>query len=101
MARAHVIRYVFKSVRATWQFVGAVVLGLLAAALLLSTVWRWRYESSLRDAIEQLATGQGDPIALFEEARASRPDDLLPHLEIGQYLLDRGVRLAQEADAKG
>jgi len=101
MARSHVIRYVFKSVRATWQLVGALVLGLLAAALLLSTVWRWRYESNLRDAIEQLATGQGDPIAIFEEARASRPDDLLPHLELGQYLLDRGVRLAQEADAKG
>lgn len=98
---AHVLHYAFKSTQATVQLVLATVLGVLAVLLLFSTVFRWRYESTLRGAIQEYGTSDGDPLALLEEARTARPDDLLPHLFVGQILLERGTRLAQEQAQKG
>jgi hypothetical protein len=100
MARVHIIRYAFKSTQATVQLLGATALGLLAVLLLFSTVWRWRYESSLRDGIQFMATGEGDALPLLAEARKARPDQLLPHLYLGQFQLSRGVRIAQEDELK-
>ncbi len=98
---AHVLRYAFKSTQATVQLVLAALFGILAVLLLFSTVFRWRHEATLREAIQQYGTSEGDPLALFDEARQSRPDDLLPHLFFGQIQLEKGTRLAQDQAAKG
>ncbi len=100
MARVHILRYAFKSAQATGQLAGATVLALLSTLLLFSTVWRWRYESTLRDGIQFASTSEGDPLPLLAEARNSRPNELLPHLYIGEFQLTRGVRLAQEDELK-
>jgi hypothetical protein len=101
MAQRHVLYFVLKSARSTVQLVGACVFALLAVLLLFTTVFRWRYESALRDAIQQAATGEGDPLLPLEEARAARPDDILPYLVTGEIMLEKGARLAETAAAAG
>jgi tetratricopeptide (TPR) repeat protein len=86
------LRYVWKSTKATGQFVGAVVLGTLGVSLLFFTVFRWRFESTFRDGIQSAATGQGDAMATLEEAKSARPDDPLPWLFLGQVYLEKGMR---------
>ena len=93
------LRFVWKSTKATGQFVGAVVLGLLALSLLFVTVLRWRFESNLRDGIQWSATGQGDAVMALEDAKSSRSDNPLPRLFLGQVYLDKGLR--QIADLQG
>src|SRR5207248_2478162 len=82
LTMAHVIHYVFKSTQATLQFVGAIVIAALSVLLLFSTVFRWRFESNLREGIAGYATNDGDPESLLVEARSAHPEDLRPHLFI-------------------
>src|SRR5579872_4551409 len=94
---AHVLRYALKSTQATGQLVASLIFAGLSVALLFSTVSRWRYESNLREAIQEVAQQSGDPIPLLDDARASRPDDVLPWLYKGELLLEKGTKALQDA----
>jgi tetratricopeptide (TPR) repeat protein len=92
------VRYALKSRKVMVQFGIAALLGLLGIALLFSTVNRWRFESTLREAIRVAATGDGDARAVFGEAIALRPVDPFANTLLAQWELERGQRAAASCD---
>lgn len=92
--------YLLKSTRALLQASGALVLGLLAVGLLFTTVFRWRYEATLREGIRSSATAESDAQTTLADAAGQRKDDPLPSLYLGHVLVERGMKAIQEADLK-
>jgi tetratricopeptide (TPR) repeat protein len=92
------LRYALKSTKVMTQFGAAGVISLVAVSLLFSTVFRWRYESTLRDALRFGATGEGDALQALEDAVAMRPDDPFPTILLGQWHLERGQKELSHLD---